>query len=397
LTLANAWLFAASPTDFTGWIDRLSSTQLRLASGAELLTRSFRTSTRGLHPDLLLLDDVLNDENSGSAYQRERSWEYFVHTLLPMHPDRFVIVGTALHQADLLHRLRPRNGHLVHGFEWRRFRAITEDGRALWPDRHSFEELANLRDLEPTMFAREYQNEPRDDRSTFFPYALTQQAIVAGSRLTLLPFYQKRPSEMVVMGADLARSERIGADYTVAVVVAYDIGTYERRVIAIERLRGLDFEAQIALFTDLAVNYSVDLALIENNGFQAWLVDELRKRPGGHVFFGDATGRGKMRVDLDGIPLLKAALLQGRWIMPSGDEESLAMARIWQAELGAFGWRDGRVEGVGEHDDVVIACWFVERAIAAIERVRTREPEWELVPIEEVLPGFQRVKIGPDY
>ena len=49
---------------------RWSQTAVRLPSGAELLIRAYGTSSRGLHPDLLLLDDVLSDANSLSSHQR---------------------------------------------------------------------------------------------------------------------------------------------------------------------------------------------------------------------------------------------------------------------------------------------------------------------------------------
>ena len=66
----------------------------------------------------------------------------------------------------------------------------------------------------------------------------------------------------------------------------------------------------------------------------------------------------------------------------------------WQAELAAFGWRDGRVEGVGEHDDVVVASWYVELAVRAVVRWLATEPE-EIVTMEDL--GIERVRIGPDF
>ena len=402
LLAANAPLFPAAAQTGAGLARPVAASEshVRLASGAELLVYPYGTSTRGLHPDLVLLDDVLNDQNSAGEHQRRQTWQYFVHTLLPMHPGRILVVGTAIHAGDLLHRLKPRSGPpagRVHDFAWLRYPAINAVSEtALWPTRHPYAELARLRDQEPTMFSREYQNDPRDELSTYFPRSLTQRAVDAGAELRLLPWYRKGPAEYVVLGADLARSERIGADYTVAIVVAVDINTGQRRVLNARRERGLDFGAQISLFTDLALSYDVNLAFIEQNGFQGWLIDELRKRPGGHIFHGHTTGRGKMRFDADGIPMLKVALLQGLWVIPSGDEVARAFARIWQAELGAFGWRDGRVEGVGEHDDTVIASWYVELAITALSR-ELQYPTVEMVYLEDALPGYQPVRIATDY
>jgi hypothetical protein len=66
------------------------------------------------------------------------------------------------------------------------------------------------------------------------------------------------------------------------------------------------------------------------------------------------------------VPRLKNVLLAGRWIMPTGDPECLRFAKTWQNELGAFGWRDGKLEGVGERDDTVIASWLIEFGVARV-------------------------------
>jgi hypothetical protein len=174
-------------------------------------------------------------------------------------------------------------------------------------------------------------------------------------------------------------------------VAALDPASGKRRVLTARRERGLDFAAQLALFSDLALSYGVDLAYIEQNGFQGWLMDELRKLPGGGVFFGHTTGRGKMRLDADGIPMLKVALVRGLWVVPSGDEDARRFARIWQAELGAFGWRDNRVVGNGEHDDTVIASWYVELAVASIIRALETSVD-TIVNLADL--SIDRVRIG---
>ena len=72
LLAANAWLFlsAAGLRPAGSKAVASSNTHVRLPCGAELRTRAYHMSVRGMHPDLLLLDDVLSDRNSGSAHQR---------------------------------------------------------------------------------------------------------------------------------------------------------------------------------------------------------------------------------------------------------------------------------------------------------------------------------------
>ena len=85
-----------------------SKNHLRFTNGAEIQTRPYGGSVRGIHPDVLLLDDVLTDANTGSQDQRDRAWRYFQGTLLPMHPRQLIVLGTTLHDDDLMHRLKPR-------------------------------------------------------------------------------------------------------------------------------------------------------------------------------------------------------------------------------------------------------------------------------------------------
>jgi hypothetical protein len=402
LLAANADLFVASGSD--PHRRRASAVRVRLANGAELLTRAFGTSTRGLHPDILILDDVLNDLNTGAQEQRDRAWRYFVGTLLPMQAGRIIVVGTAMHADDLLHRLagaRPTtvtNGRIEwapgFGFHAVREVALNNDDRStLWPERYEYAELAAFQAAEPIVFAREYQNDVRDDHASLFPRSLTQRALDVGAGLVLVPSYRKAANELVVLGADLAVSEAIGADYTVILAVAWNVETDTRRLLAARRERGLRFDEQVTLLRDVCRSHGVDWGIVENNGFQRWLADQLPKWPETDVIKGHTTGRGKANL-LDGVPMLKMPLLHGRWTIPCGDPSSLDFARAWQSELAAFSWRDGQLRGLGEHDDIVMACWFVEIAIRDI-RALLRLDDNQLVSMQDL--GIERVKIGRDF
>jgi hypothetical protein len=177
-------------------------------------------------------------------------------------------------------------------------------------------------------------------------------------------------------------------------VVAYNALNHRRRVLDIRRVKGLDLESQLQIICDLVVRHGVLFGVVEENGFQRWIVDALARRPETrrHIF-GNTTGRG--RADLrDGIPRLKLELLAGTWVMPCGDEASLRLARHWQTEFGAFGWRNGRLEGVGENDDLVVASWYVELAIERVRKQLALQEVEEIVTGEDL--GIERVHISPD-
>ena len=161
------------------------------------------------------------------------------------------------------------------------------------------------------------------------------------------------------------------------------------------REKGLEFDAQVELICDLTVRHRVFKGMIEDNGLQQWLLDALENRSETRGrMVGHRTGSNKANLQ-EGIPRLALEFRAGSWVIPSGDAASLRMARHFQAELGAYGYQDGRYAGVGEHDDTVIAAWLVERAILWLEELLRLPPSEELVTMEDL--GIERVRIGRDF
>jgi hypothetical protein len=72
------------------------------------------------------------------------------------------------------------------------------------------------------------------------------------------------------------------------------------------------------------------------------------------------------------------------------DQRAAEWAAIWQSELNAFGYVDGHLQGVGEHDDTVVASWMCERAVRMFEVHRPRTDD--VVTGEDM--GIQRVNLG---
>ena len=236
-------------------------------------------------------------------------------------------------------------------------------------------------------------NDPRDDAASLFPSALTDRAIAAGADLTFASSW-KSAGEVVVLGADVAISEHARADFTVVIVAAYSITTGCRRILEAQRHKGLNLRAQEDLIADLCARFDVTAAVVEDNGFQKWLLERLEQRPEtrGRVH-GHTTGRDK-RSAQEGILRLRRALLADQSLVPSGDALSRRFARAWQDELAAFGWRDGRPEGVGDHDDVVMASWFVELAVRRVDELVAMIDEEVIVTGEEF--GIERYRISPE-
>jgi len=392
-----------------------SARHLRFHNGADVQVRSFRGSGRGLHPDLVVGDDVLDEKNTSTSYQREKVWKRWIGEVEPMVNvglgGQIVLVGTAFHYTDLLHRLKPTPDNDT-GYAWLKFRALDEDaeggeGKALWARRHSVEELRKLRRRDAILFAREYQNDPRDDASTLFPRKLTDPPILRGANLSYPDRYRKplerapsaRSGEFVVLGGDSALSDQVGADWFVLEVARYDVATQERTLMWSMREQGVGLDEQVKAIGDACEHFGVDLGVVEGNAFQKWLHDRLRRDPRtASRVVGHNTGMEKSKLT-EGVPSLVISLQNGLWTWASKGTREKDFADTLQLELGAFGWKDGKIGGVGEHDDTVMALWFVERGIRMIDEMLAAMERGELgdqlVTGEEV--GLKPVVIGADY
>jgi hypothetical protein len=157
------------------------------------------------------------------------------------------------------------------------------------------------------------------------------------------------------------------------------------------------FHEQVQLIRDACGRFEVDIGFVEDNGFQVWLLAEVRRDPRmSGVIFGHSTGREKRSLE-QGIPSLKIDLTTGLWngSLPTGDHESAAYAAVFRTEAAAFTWKDGKLMGIGEHDDTVMSLWLADLAARLqLERLgQNLEPE--IVTMEDL--GIEPVKIGPDY
>lgn len=127
-------------------------------------------SVRGLkymqyRPDLAIIDDLENDEAVLSKERREKMEHWFNATLLPamaIH-GRIVMIGTVLHYDSLLNKLLDKDKY--SSFTKRMYRAIQDDGTALWPEHLSLEDLEKMRQEYKErglsfQFSAEYLNDP---------------------------------------------------------------------------------------------------------------------------------------------------------------------------------------------------------------------------------------------
>ncbi len=352
-----------------------SASTIKFANGSEIRARGFGSRVRGGHPFWLVADDVGNDEWIYSETVREKAIDYFLSAVRPMvvPGGQLIVVGTPFHAQDLYAALeRTDVYHVIKN------PAIDARGRPLWPARYdraaldrTRKELANA-----LRFSREYLCKPISDESSLFPsYLFDAPGIKQPYQLGQPGSYWTQMGAIVYMGVDLALSASAGADYFVCFLMAV-MPNGDRFIVDIIRRKGLGFQQQLDTIIRVAKHYHAALVFCEANQFQRVVTDEVVRKSDVPIKAFYTTGRRKvtaMRLGMSqtysankhafdqGVPALRMLFENGKIRIPWAPE-TRETVELWITEMQSFGWADGKLQGVGAHDDTVMALWICDHA-----------------------------------
>lgn len=233
--------------------------------------------------------------------------------------------------------------------------------------------VAKRKEVGSLLYDREFGTTPRSATSSLFPRERLEPCLHYDA--SLVPsFRSKNPAFYVVNGWDIAWSERTGGDYLAKISSVVNRRTGKKRLLDINRWRALSFREQVSLIQAEHHLYGANMTVIEEAGAQSIWIQETRVPEQVEAAEADpryvellANLRGitvvghdvsQKRDFLKGVPGLILDLEGRRWefpMMPDSyhHEEMLNFL----VELEAFGWNDDKLEGVGEHDDTVMAWW----------------------------------------
>jgi len=195
--------------------DKWSEGDFITANNIRVLARGAGASMRGLRhgphrPDLAIVDDLENDEAVNTPLQRKKTENWFKRVLLNcIGPEGQVfIIGTVLHYDSLLSKL-------LKDSKWvrRKYRAIQEDGKPLWPERWPLERLLDKKDeIGSLNFAQEFLNEPLDEEGALF----REEWIIWRT-------LEELPADLLICGfVDPSLGGSKTADYTAVLTVGRD-------------------------------------------------------------------------------------------------------------------------------------------------------------------------------
>lgn len=218
---------------------------------------------------------------------------------------------------------------------------------------------AKRKELGPLLYDREILTNPRSSESSLFPFEAWEPMLRRD--MALVPYWHKPFSleheYAVVQAWDIAFSEKIGGDWLVCETAMLHRPTGMRQMLDIERWQRKTFDEQIQLIVAKHAQYQADLVVIEDDAHQqVWA--QRASATAVPVMRHGASGKADFA---SGVPGLLILIQNRKWVLPYARDthQHEEMKNMLETEFPAFGWNDGKLEGVGEHDDTVMCFWHL--------------------------------------
>lgn len=222
-----------------------------------------------------------------------------------------MVVGTAWHPEDLLHRLSRNDG-------WYAVRHSVEDenGNPRWPERWPKERIEKKREeLGPLAAARNLDCLARSDLDARFKSEWIDLALHRGQGKSLRPYLLNLNAPYrTITGVDLAVSKKRGADLTAFVtILIHPNGSRELLRVEAGRWSGPEIVDRII---DTQHKF-LSTIIVESNAAQMYISQMVRQRASIPVI-SYTTGRGKLSLEWQ-CEALATELAAGRWILASDE------------------------------------------------------------------------------
>ena len=238
--------------------------------------------TRGLHGDLLILDDVMKDDAGISATNLSKVKRLFWNASSPMinaRNGRMLFIGTPICYNDLFFDLFELSEQGT-GWQFHRYPAMYEDDdgdvHSSFPEVYPLDKLEEIKARTPSWsWEQEYMLNPVSGEDSMFPLSLINSAID-------LPYADLTPEEEpykeYFLGCDFAMSTSSTADYSAFCVVS----KAPDRPIKIEYIwheRGVPESDQIAKIKEICRVYNISHGLVERKGITYSMGNKLVQDP----------------------------------------------------------------------------------------------------------------------
>lgn len=305
----------------------------------------------GSRLDLLIVDDLLDVENTRTAKGRDECFAWVQAALLSRltAKARVLVVGTAFHPEDALHRLARLPGWVA-----RRYPVLDDAGQPRWPEVWPVSRIQRRRDeLGPLEFARQLLCVARSDEDARFKREWIDRCLARGEGKQLAYGLQALPPGFkAYTGVDLAIQQKDGADLTCLFTIAlHPDGTREVLNVESGRWGGPDIVARII---DTHRRYQ-SLMVVENNAAQDFIV-QFARREWAVPIRPFTTGRNKAHPEF-GVESLAAEMAGGKWIIPArGGQPAHPELQQWVQEMLFY-------QPSTHTGDRLMASWFAREGV----------------------------------
>lgn len=335
--------------------------ELRLKNGVTIKAKGFFSTLRGRHPQLILLDDVVNENNSMTFDGRVKVKNYFFSVVYPMkdkgtavtvdagYKPQIVMVGTAQNEEDIYHEL-----HKNPMFVGLRQTALVDPDTetVLWPERYSWDALMKIKAAMGSLrFAQEYCNEPITEDTSLFPPSLFVP-MYDYNRSYLLDYDGSNP---VYMGVDFSVPGEMSGDFTVA-AVAEKLQGDMLNIIAVWRDKPVTMREQVEKIAEMTRRFKVTNGFLEANLFQRVYPEHFKRYSNlplkGHV----VTSSNKNSFE-NGVLSFRPIFENQKFIFPYKTPADQEKTDIIVREFGGMVRKDGKLGNFRYHDDCVMALW----------------------------------------
>lgn len=328
--------------------DSWNKSQLNTENKNKCYQKPFNSTARGTHADYLIIDDILREENLSQEQLKDYFWSIFFPTV-QTRGGQIIVVGTPMTTKDLF-------AELAENKEWKSIKKacvkVDVSGKwiePIWKNRFTLEELIKIKESQGSLrFEREYMCNPLGGGATIF------KNIKIGTHEEL---DKALPNEDYFMGCDIAMQTGVKRDFLAFCILGKDMKTGMIKQRKLERYKGWGEDEIIKRIIELNHKFHFKKVFMENIGLSVGLVKTFKRIPDVQME-GFLTNRA-------GKEALISAINVG---FETGILEILDNT-IQYNELIAFkakeDARSGKVtyEGVGEHDDTVIALGLAMEAI----------------------------------
>jgi len=323
---------------------------------ASVTTCGIHGNILGARIDLLIVDDILDYENSLSPAQREELWRWFHATLEGRltRNAKVVCVGTAWHRDDIMHRWAKQRPTWMAV----RYPIINRRGALTWPERWPRERIEEKKGiLGPVEYARQLMCSARNDEDAHFQIEWIEACRERGAGKRLKAMLEYVPAGYrVFTGVDLATGKsKSRGDLTCLFTIAVHPDE-SREVLNVQSGRWAGPEIVERIYRCHQAYQGI--MIVENNAAQEFILQFSRKRSATPVV-PFTTGKNKLNPE-HGITSIAVELSNHKWIIPYDPRTRKSAAEIeaWIQEMLSY-------DPNAHTGDRLMASWFAREGARA--------------------------------